>query len=801
MKFNPVLIFIIAIIVIILPDYRIQILAQSKSEKNIRCAIKGVVRDSLSGKPVEIANITAIFLEDTAKVYGAVSAENGGFELTNLHPGEYEVRISHLGYRTRRRRRVNLVPGSNNLDLGTVLLSQESITLDDITVTASKPPVIFDINKVVLNPRLENGNNALEQLENAPFVNVNFDGQMSIGGMNAIEIYIDGRPAAMYGIRQTDDLRSVFFSEIDRIEIITGPTPEFPDGSFKGIVNIVTKKGLSDKYSAHIGGGVTSKRNLYADTDVSVSLKSLIVRGGYRNSYSRFSQSSSVIKQYDLDNKSTLLEQVFNAERKNSSNNGNINILFMPNEYSSLSNNVQYSSSLGRNNSIEDGHYYESNSTYKKNVTGRNDNKSFNYLFSYSGMFKNKMTLDAGFSYSRGSTDFENNVQQSNFPTLQAESSAATNTLLGDNNNTYSTDICGRFPLSSGLKMFLSLNNKYVLVKRNTSYLNSIEEYSPESAGNPPEVNYRNNEGIVSIGLDGVLGKFNYSGSVSIMNYLMKNTIGLNNYEYNSISIDPVLGLGMGIAQFSRVNLGYSYRSCNPSNEQISPFVINTDSTNIILGNPQLKPYRIHNLTLNYNQMLGESFFMISANYYNSIGIIEPITELITPFVTTTINRNIGSSIRYETMLSGRTRIFNALDLQPSVTYSKNKYKSAYTANESNSWFSSLSIGSSLRFLKVQMDLNYSSPTATAQSRYKALFYCSASVRGKLFDNNLNISLRVRDIFNSMQRNYDMNGRGISVKNTMHEVSRVFSLDVSYLFQSKASSEPSGKTARPIDDF
>jgi hypothetical protein len=770
-------------IVIILPFQCFQIIAQSKSEKNTGYVIKGVLRDSLAGKPVEIVNIAAVCLGDTEKVYGAVSAESGAFEMINLQPGEYELRISHLGYKTRRRE-VSLTPDNKNLDLGSISLAQESITLDDVTVTATKPPVVFDINKVILNPRLENGNNALEQLENAPFVSVNFDGQLSIGGMKAISIYIDGRPAAIYGIQQADDLRSVFLYEIERMEIITGPTSEFPEATSNGIVNIVTKKGLSNKYSANIGGGITSRRNLNLDTDVSVALKTLSIRGSYRNSYSRSPQSSSVTKRYEINDRSTLLEQVFNSDRRNSSNGGYINIIFIPDEFSSFSNNIQYSTSFGRNTSKEDGHYYDGNGdgSYTKDISGNNDSKSINYLSSYSRIFKNKITLDAGFSYSKRLNDFENSVRQSNLSNSQAGGSGYSKIFLGNGDGTYSTDIRGGFPLSADMRMILSFDNKYVLVNRNTSYSNSTEDISPGGIVISPEVNYKNNESIASAGLDGTLWKFNYSGSVSIKNFFVNNTIGLTNYRYSNISIDPVLGFGLGITQFSHVNFGYSYRSCNPGNEQISPSVINTDSTNIILANPQLKPYRVHNLTISYSQLIGESFIMLNTNYYNSIGIIEPITQLATQYSTTTINQNIGSSMRYEAMLSGRTRVFNAIDLQPSVTFSRNRYKSIYSANESNSWFSSLQISSSIVFLKVQMDLNYSSPTATAQSRYKSLFYCNAAVRGRLFSNSFSFSLRIRDLFNSMRRNYDMSGRGIFVRNSINETSRVFSLDVSYFF-------------------
>ncbi|MEL7162859.1 MAG: outer membrane beta-barrel protein, partial [Bacteroidota bacterium] len=91
------------------------------------------------------------------------------------------------------------------------------------------------------------GGTATDVLANLPAVSVNAQGEITVRGATGFLVLIDGRPV------QTDPatlLGQLPANAIDRIEIITTPGAKFdPDGK-AGILNITTKTGLQNGWSA-----------------------------------------------------------------------------------------------------------------------------------------------------------------------------------------------------------------------------------------------------------------------------------------------------------------------------------------------------------------------------------------------------------------------------------------------------------------------------------------------------------------------------------------------------------------------
>ena len=79
--------------------------------------IFGVVRDSLTKKPVEFANVAITDPSSNKPLNGTVCDENGKFVITRLPKSTYHLMISFIGYETKK---VNLTfpDNKNEVDLG-----------------------------------------------------------------------------------------------------------------------------------------------------------------------------------------------------------------------------------------------------------------------------------------------------------------------------------------------------------------------------------------------------------------------------------------------------------------------------------------------------------------------------------------------------------------------------------------------------------------------------------------------------------------------------------------------------------
>ena len=92
--------------------------------------IKGTLREALSGKSVEYASVQ---LEGTS--FGALTDSAGFFEIKNLTPGIYNVRITSVGYKSKGIPEVevtNAKPATLNLEI-----EVEATEISEVVVQAN----------------------------------------------------------------------------------------------------------------------------------------------------------------------------------------------------------------------------------------------------------------------------------------------------------------------------------------------------------------------------------------------------------------------------------------------------------------------------------------------------------------------------------------------------------------------------------------------------------------------------------------------------------------------------------------
>ncbi|MCX7797649.1 MAG: TonB-dependent receptor [Melioribacter sp.] len=207
-------------------------------------SIKGRIINE-NAQPIFGANIVVVGTN-----YGDASDENGFFEIKNIPFGNYELKVSCIGYETRRIK-VNL---DNNLKLLTVVLKTSVIETEQIVVSAGKfeqKKEDLTVSTTIIQPEFINRKNYKtfdELLRDIPGVQMNLE-QVSIRGSSGYSKGVGARVlAAINGIPfYSGDNGDVVWemiplSDIERVEIIKGPASSlYGTSAIGGVINIITR--------------------------------------------------------------------------------------------------------------------------------------------------------------------------------------------------------------------------------------------------------------------------------------------------------------------------------------------------------------------------------------------------------------------------------------------------------------------------------------------------------------------------------------------------------------------------------
>lgn len=112
--------------------------------------VKGVVKDKET-HPVIGASVIIRSLQDTLNHKGCITGENGQFTIEKIKSGKYRIEISFIGY-TDYRQEFEL---DQSLDLGEIVLSENTMLLDEVVVTSSMVKRFADKKEYRLGQRLK----------------------------------------------------------------------------------------------------------------------------------------------------------------------------------------------------------------------------------------------------------------------------------------------------------------------------------------------------------------------------------------------------------------------------------------------------------------------------------------------------------------------------------------------------------------------------------------------------------------------------------------------------------------------
>ena len=204
-------------------------------------SVKGTVRDAKTGEGLPLVNVGLMRVTDTVFVRGAASDFDGTFHIKDVKPGKYLLQASFVGYE----KHMEIVEVKGNVDKLEISLRAGTV-LGEVKIVAEKPLYVMDGEKNMYNTKedvsIQTGT-ASDALQNAPGVEVDAEGNITLRGVSSVEIWINDRPSHMNEEALKQYIKQLPANAIERIEVITNPSARYSTSG--GVINIVTNQKIT----------------------------------------------------------------------------------------------------------------------------------------------------------------------------------------------------------------------------------------------------------------------------------------------------------------------------------------------------------------------------------------------------------------------------------------------------------------------------------------------------------------------------------------------------------------------------
>jgi outer membrane receptor protein involved in Fe transport len=762
--------------------------------------ISGIVKDSITSHPIEFVNVLLQSNVDRARVAGTITDNKGKFEFNKIIFGNYLIKLSYLGYKDKTITPLKINSKSRVIDLGTILLSDTTVTLEEVLVSSQKSLFSNTIEKKVYNVSqdiMSKSGSASDLLQNVPSVQVDIDGNVSLRGSSNVLIMINGKTSPLMGRYQSTVLQSLPANTIDKIEVITNPSAKYrPDGT-TGIINIVLKKNKDSGFNGTIDGNLGFAGRHNAGFHLNYNTGDLNIFGGYN-------LRKDNRKRVDTDSRQQI--DGVNVTNYNQNNDG----LYYP-----LSHFVTLGADYSLDNSDQFGlsgnYFYNSftrndfsNNLYTDGSGGiienynrnRHDNefeKETDYTIYFEHLFsgdEHKLRFEFTGSHAPEQEDnhFTNIYYNPFFPTTydntlikQSEDinqltvqytdpiSENTNFEAGYDGNIHKND----FNFYS--EYFDAPQNKFVINTRQTSHF----------------IYNENIHAVYGI-LEHNFGSFGLQGGLRVEQSFGKANLVSTDSSFNKdfFNLYPTMHFSYNLSDLSKILLSYSRRVRRPETDDINPFPEYRDPRNVRAGNPNLLPEYIHSIELGFSYQNDQYSILPSIYYRYRTNSFSKLVSLIndTTSLTTEVNLSHDQSAGFELTLSGNAGNFIVLNLTSDVFYDKiDATNLGYGNNKSVVSFSgngTLDLNLTGSFL-LQLNSNYRSARLTPQGEFRPRFVVNLGAKQEFMNGKLSLLLTISDLFATLKREIVINTPQLKETVTGTRDSRIFYLGVAYNFGSQ----------------
>ncbi len=746
--------------------------------------IVGTLADSATNEALMFVTVGIMKQSDSTLVKGSFSDEKGEFEVKNIHPGSYYLLVSAVGYETLWKP----IEVKNNTALGIVKMKQGAAVLEAVQITATRPMFAMEGEKMIYNvsedPSVQDGTTS-DALQNAPGVEVDIDGNVTLRGQSSVEIWINDRPSKLTSENLKTYLETLPANTLDHIEVISNPSAKYATES-DAVINIITSAHIKKNHFISFGVNGSSTPSfrpwlsyMWANEKLSFNLYA----SGGRNISESESFSTTAYSPWNSDSNDYILYQRDTTEGYGNSKSwsGNINFNF-DYEIDSMTNlsgwgavNGNFHNSNSYSSVIRDLTFGGGDLLHYNDTTIGESNMIFGFGgFNYQHKFDNEghnLRVNL-FVHIDGDNNDGWAIRDFKEYTLNGY-----NKYYKDKTSDQSYDLSARYnrPLSKDMDFSAGLNMGY---SKSTGNFNRMlwndddQDYTTFDTLRTYHYNNVETDASFDVNLTRRWGSFTAEVGTSVD---IHNDRLLFENEYFPIEdrrfhddttltrlvFRPSVHLSYYTQDMHNFKLNYTLRTYNPSAEQLSTFREYGEDS-YFTGNRDLKPQLRHQMEAGWSKYITNFGFVGVDAYFNysanEISSLDDVTSEADEFLERVINYsmpyNMGSSYRYGMTMHGTYRpngFFNVRLYANVYNYGYSMDRGAQGILEDNKWSYSFNINTWYKFFdnyQIFASGSYNSPTIGLASLTKARYRFNFGIRGDFFKRKMSARIMVNDIFN-----------------------------------------------------
>ena len=749
------------------------IFSQQKANKN-EVIIQGTVIDGSTKQPLEYATVI-LKNKETGALSGSLTDLNGNFKI--LTPKAiYEISVKYISFKSKSFSAENI---NTNKNFGTIELSQNTNSLNEIVIIAEKTTVNIRLDKKIFNIGKDlsiKGGNASDVLGNVPSVQVDVEGTVSLRGNENVTILIDGRPSALVGMNGAEALRQIPAEAIEKVEVITSPSARYDAEGTAGILNIILRKNklIGFKGSLQLDLGNPLKVGTAFNANWRTEKWNLFTNTGFRyntnpgNAYSDSkylsanAQNARVTEHRKFGRQGRSLFTSIGAKyylTDNTSIVGNI-VLSGGKDNDTNTNNIQRFDFQGNTNELTQRIEAENEKEQRLQYT-------LDYLNNFSG---NGRKLSINTQYSAEVAHALNTI---------TETDRRLNTLndleevLKDQDETQALlQIDYVHPVGENIQYEGGYRGNYRTIF-NGFYLAERIDFENEGPLIPDTGlnNSFNYNEFINAAYFQYGQKFNKISLLAGLRYedtfieiIQQTATAENKRKYGNFF--PTVNIGYEFIDGENITFGYNRRIRRPRGRSLNPFPSRSSESNLYSGNVSLNPVITDAVDIGYLKRWS-TLTVSTSLYFNksndnwewiqeNTGMLtdnnDPITKKFPINLSTEERIGLELTLNYKPHknwnINSDFNLFN-------VT-SEGDYTSTTTNNTQNFDFNNTAFFIRLNQkitlpgkTDVQINMNYRGPTQNAQTKSKSVFSMSFAASKDLFNERASLSLNLSDLFNS----------------------------------------------------
>lgn len=797
--------------------------------------VSGTIFDGSNNQPIEYANIVIYKWKDSTVANGTVSNAQGKFTVEKLMYGRYFMKISYIGYATKRFDSLVVRPNNTNLTFSAVRLTPKNVNMNEVVIKSEREAINYNLDKKVYNvdKNLANsGGTAVDVVQNLPAVQVDADGGVSVRGNSNITVLVDGRPAQLAGFSGSDVLAQIPASQIESIELVTNPSARYDPEGTGGIINVILKKKSNLGYSANLMANAGTKGRYSSSINGNIRGDNFNFFSSYDGRFFNMYNGGSMVRNSFFGGSSAVLDQQSSGsnDMKNHSISLGGDYYIGEKEFFTLNGQFRFgsfgSSSINQNINLDQNNI--KTSWFDRNSDGSRDNSSGNYTLSYKKTYENRtqeLTADLMYSQSSMSSDFD--ITQKYYdvgvgpviaPSLQKSLSDNGNKmLLFQANYVQPLNSWGRF--EGGVRSMirdLTMSNDYL------SFNYGLNVWGPSNLLNN-EYDYKEQIHALYGIYSNAIGSLSFQAGLRAEQAIIDGTVpaSVDRFESKYFEIYPTAHLRYSFSDVDEVQLSYSRRIDRPQNRQLNPYEDRSDSLNIVKGNPNLKPQFFNSFELGYTKMFSKTILVSNLFYRLNNNLISTISTLAPNGVTYSTYENVSKGKSYGIELILTQPFGTWWRLSGTFSYYNNSVEDLGTlggTRESNSWRTMLNSQMTISDgFVLQSMIFYNSPSiqlmmggfggfggggggqrgggggggdmggggmffggAATQSKMDALYWMDLMLRKDFMDGQLSVTLRISDLFDTRKFDTETTASNFSSISKRFMDSRTVNLGLTY---------------------